>query len=99
MDGKKKKGKRKRSGRYAVILPHFIVLLLFLLAFGERLLVAEALFGDMRRSEASLSEVQAEYDRLKEELAAVDDPASLQERMRRLGYIYPGETVYLQVTD
>ena len=97
MDGKKKK--RKRSRRYAVILPHLIILVLFLLAFGERLLVAEALFRDMRRSEVLLSEVQAEYDQLKEEFAAAENPASLQEQMRRLGYIYPGETVYLQVTD
>ena len=99
MGGKKRKkaGKRNRSRRYAVILPYSFVLMMFLFAFGERLWDVAEIRGDIREKEIVLNEVQVRRDRLMEERDISTDPAVLQMEMRRLGYIYPGETVYLGV--
>ena len=78
-----------------MILPYLGVLLMFLFAFGEGLWEVAEIKRDIREQELALGEVQARKEELEEERALASDPDALHIKMRRLGYIYPGETVYL----
>lgn len=98
--GKKKKfekTKKTRSRRYVVIIPYLLVLALFFSALGDRLLSVGRIFAEIRHGEGILLEINKEKETLESDLALAEDPAFLEASIRRLGYIYPGETVYLNI--
>ncbi|HEU4657468.1 MAG TPA: septum formation initiator family protein [Capillimicrobium sp.] len=44
---------------------------------------------------AEVQRLEEEHARLKARLAALDDPATLEQEARRLGYVKPGEKAYV----
>lgn len=72
-----------------------MVLVISLFAFGERLWDVVEIKMVIREKELALAEVQERKIKLEEEKDMATDPAALHIKMRQLGYIYPGETVYL----
>lgn len=78
-----------------MIFPYLVVLVMFLFGGGERLWEVVEIKGAVREKEVALCEVQSRKTELEEEKHLATDPSILQEKMRQLGYIYPGETVYL----
>lgn len=82
-----------------MILPYVLVCVMFFFAFGERWLAIADLCGEIRRHEAELADVQSRKAELEADLDLTKDPAYLTAKMRQLGYIYPGETVYLGAAD
>lgn len=81
-----------------MILPYIVVLVMFLFAFGERLWEVAEIKESIREKEMVLAEVEVRRIELAEEKDMATDPAILHVKMRQLGYIYPGETVYLGVS-
>lgn len=78
-----------------MILPYIVVLVMFLFAFGERLWEVAEIKESIHEKEIALGEVQSRRAKLEDEKNMATDPAVLHVKMRQLGYIYPGETVYL----
>lgn len=77
------------------MLSYGFVLVLFFFSCGERCLSIAALCGEIRSSEKVLAEAELRREELEADYARACDPAYLTEKMRELGYIYPGETMYL----
>lgn len=77
-----------------MILSVVFIAVLFLFSCGERWLKIAEVCKEIRFSEEKLAEVKSRETELETEYEQTKDPNYLTVKMRRLGYIYPGETVY-----
>ena len=77
-------------------MPVILLCLFFFFVFGERWLSVVQICREIRAQESALLAAETEREDLRAEREKLDDPAYLTILAReKLGYIFPGEKLYL----